>query len=469
MSRPGPHLRTPDAPDEATPLSTVAKGLVPFPDDFAARYLARGSWLPVSLAQSFREAAQTWPHRTALICDGTEWTYAELDARTDVRAAGFVQLGLAPGSTVLLQLNNSADAVLTWYALLKAGLIPVCSLSIHRQHEINDIAAQTRPGAHIVDADNPRFDLVQLALDTAAQASSDRLILMEGERDGADATSLAHVDTLVPLEHARDVVDGIQQSLQPQDVAVFQLSGGTTGTPKVIPRLHAEYWFNAVAYARRLTWDETARVAYIGPFIHNAGIICGVHGPHSVGAAAILGRPDLELVYDLLADTEATDVVLGPFAYDVATDPRLASAAGLRRMLFSGKKVPPEHFVALRDRGIWSGQLFGMGEGLCLVTPLDAPEQARMTTVGTPPGRRRRGPHPRPGQRGPARRRRGRRAVRPRVVHAARLLQRPGAQPPCLHLCGLLPHRGPSSGAGHRRCHVLHDGRAHQGHDQPRR
>ena len=387
MSRPGPHLLAPTEPAATTLVSSassLAQGLVPFPDDVVSRYLENGSWLHDSLAESFRQSARTWPERIALICDDVQWTYAELDALADRRAAGFNALGLRPGSAVLLQINNTADAVLTWYALLKASLIPVCTLSIHRQHEISEIARQTAPVAHIVDADNPRFDLVQFALEMKVDAGSDRLILIEGSSDADGATALVHVDTLVPLEQARTIVDTIQQSLRPEDVAVFQLSGGTTGVPKVIPRLHAEYWFNASEYARRLTWDETARVAYIGPFIHNAGIICGVHGPHSVGATGILGRPDLELVYDLLSATGATDIVLGPFAYDVAVDPRLESATGLRRVLFSGKKVPPEHFAALRRRDVWSGQLFGMGEGLCLVTPLDAPETARMTTVGTP-------------------------------------------------------------------------------------
>jgi len=384
MPRPDPHLLAQTAPDEATPVSAVAAALVPFPEDVATRYLANGSWSRHSLAESFRRAAQAWPGRTALICDGTEWTYAELDARADRRAAGFNALGLAPGSAVLLQVNNTAEAVVTWYALLKAGLVPVCTLSIHRRHELAEIGRQTAPVAHVVDADNPRFDLVQLALDMAAEAAGERLVLTEGGRQVEGTTPLAHVDTQVPVEQARTIVDAIQQSLRPVDVAVFQLSGGTTGIPKVIPRLHAEYWFNASEYARRLGWTETARVAYIGPVVHNAGIICGLHAPHSVGATAILGRPDLELVHDLLGAAGATDIVLGPFAYDVAIDPRLAAAPGLRRVLFSGKKVPLSHFAALRDRGIWSGQLFGMGEGLCLVTPLDAPEIARMTTVGTP-------------------------------------------------------------------------------------
>jgi 2,3-dihydroxybenzoate-AMP ligase len=184
---------------------------------------------------------------------------------------------------------------------------------------------------------------------------------------------------------ARTVVDAVQARVGPADLGVLQLSGGTTGTPKLIPRLHAEYWFNAVAYARRLGWSMEDRVAYIGPVVHNAGIVCGVHGPHSIGATAVLGAPDTgEALFALLERTAATDIVLGPFAYDVALAPELTRARGLRRVLFSGKKVPERHFARLRDLGVWSGQLFGMGEGLCMITPIEAPEEVRLTTVGTP-------------------------------------------------------------------------------------
>ncbi len=368
--------------DDAGITSTT--GLTPFPPEVAQAYLADGSWSRLSLAQAFRASAESWPDRIALVCEDVTWTYAELDALADRRAAGLLSLGLAPRSAVLLQINNTPGAVLTWYALLKAGLVPVCSLAIQRQHEIGEISRQTAPVAHIVDADNARFDLVDFALGLQLGTGDPVRVLTVGDRRVDGATPMTEIDSIVAAGEARHVVDSVQEELQPEDVAVFQLSGGTTGTPKVIPRLHAEYWFNAREYARRLGWTEAARVAYIGPVVHNAGIICGVHGPHSVGASAILGPPDVEQVYELLARAEATDIVLGPFAYDVAIDPRLERATDLRRVLFSGKKVPRQHFAALRDRDVWAGQLFGMGEGLCMVTPLEAPEEARLTTVGTP-------------------------------------------------------------------------------------
>lgn len=363
------------------------ESLVPFPPAVAARYLQEGVWRRLSLAQEFRAVAERYPDRPALVCGDVHWSYAELDAAADRRAAALLRLGLEPGGSVLLQVSNTADTVVTWYALLKAGLVPVCTLAQHRRHEIREIGRQTHPVAHIVDAATGTFDLVAFALEQSTDAEKPWRVLVQGANRGplpAGASDIDLLDDDIDPIQARRTVDGVQDNLSAENVAVFQLSGGTTGVPKVIPRLHGEYWYNALQYAAVLRWTQQDRIAYVGPIVHNAGIICGVHGPHSVGAAALIGTPDLHSLYQLLTEEHASDIVLGPFAYEAALDPRLAAVHGLRRVLFSGKKVPRQYFAALTERGVWAGQLFGMGEGLCMITPLDAPDESRVASVGVP-------------------------------------------------------------------------------------
>ena len=177
----------------------------------------------------------------------------------------------------------------------------------------------------------------------------------------------------------------MQAGLDPDSVAVFQLSGGTTGVPKVIPRRHAEYWYNARAYAARLGWDEQSRVAHLIPIIHNAGIVCGVHAPHSVGACLLLGTPDAAASLPLLISEKVTDILVGHAHYDAVADRGVAALAGsVIRLVLSGTKVPPGLFGKIEALGVWSGQLFGMAEGFFALTEVSAPRQARLATVGTP-------------------------------------------------------------------------------------
>ena len=431
--------------------------LVAYPPEVVREYRAAGLWGDRTIADEFHAVAAAHPDRHAVVALDGRLTYRELDERTDLLAAGLAARGLAPGDPVLFQVTNRLGSVVAWYGALKAGLVPVCTLAAHRGHEIGEISRRVGAVAHLVEA-----DLVGFAREQQRDHPTLRAVLVLDELAGL----VAELDPGA----ARKAVEGIQAGLDPDGVAVFQLSGGTTGVPKVIPRLHAEYWYNAAAYARSWGWTPDTRVAHLIPIIHNAGVVCAVHAPHSVGACLVLGTADLDASLPLMARERATHVLLGHGHFGAVAHPGFAAAAAaLTQVVLSGAKVPPALFDDLERRGLWSGQLFGMGEGLFLTTRPGAARRARATTVGTPlsphdeirvlePGTEAEVPDGEVGElccRGP--------------VHAARLLRRAGAQRARLHLRRLLPHRRPRRDhAGRRRALRRHRG-PHQGPDQPRR
>ena len=59
-------------------------------------------------------------------------TYEELDRRSDALALGLVEAGLEPGDPVVFQMGNELETVVACYGVLKAGLVPVCSIPNHR-------------------------------------------------------------------------------------------------------------------------------------------------------------------------------------------------------------------------------------------------------------------------------------------------------------------------------------------------
>ncbi len=351
--------------------------LVPYPPEFVARYREAGLWGGRTIADEFHAVAQAHSERLAVVGLDARLTYRELDTRSDLLAAGLADLGIEPGGPVLFQVTNRVEAVVAWYGVLKAGLVPVCTLAAHRGHEIGAISRRVGAVAHLVEGGTRGFDLVGFAAEQQAGHPTLRHVLVLGE--------LAALGAGPEPVTARKVVDGIQQGIHADDVAVFQLSGGTTGVPKVIPRLHAEYWYNAAEYARSWGWTPETRVAHLIPIIHNAGIACAVHASHSVGACLVLGTADLDVSLPLLADAGATHVLLGHGHFGAPMHPAFdAAARTLTQVVLSGTKVPPALFDDLERRGLWSGQLFGMGEGLLLTTRPGAPRAARATTVGTP-------------------------------------------------------------------------------------
>ncbi|MGY1770836.1 (2,3-dihydroxybenzoyl)adenylate synthase [Blastococcus sp. SYSU D00813] len=366
-------------------MTAIREAAPGHPAEAVAAYRRAGLWGTRTLAQELRRVAAEHPVRDALVTAAGTLTYAELDARTDRIAHGLGALGLRPGDPVVFQVTNREESVLAWYAVLKAGLVPVCALAFHRAHEISQISRLVGAVGHLVEAGTGGFDLVAFGREQAEGHPTLRCLVALGAPEGSGVDRLEDLGRDVDPAVARAWVDDVQAGLDPDDVAVLQLSGGTTGVPKVIPRRHAEYWYNAAAYARTWGWDETSRVAHLIPLIHNAGIVCGLHGAHSVGGCLVLTTPDLDQALPLMARAGATDVLLGHGHYGAVEHPAFdAAAAALRTVVLSGAKVSEALFGRFEERGLWTGQLFGMGEGLFCVTPPGSPRAARNHTVGTP-------------------------------------------------------------------------------------
>ncbi|MDV8005312.1 (2,3-dihydroxybenzoyl)adenylate synthase [Rhodococcus sp. IEGM 1318] len=363
--------------------------LVPFPEERARRYRDSGAWSSDPTGRRLHQIATRFPDRPAVIAAEGQMSFAELDRRTDQIAAALIRLGLRRLDPVIFQLTNRLETVLAWYGCIKAGLVPVATLAAHRMHEIGHVSRKVGAVAHLVEAGLPSFDLVEFAREHAAGHPTMRHIISVGDvasNDRDEVTRLEDLGLDIDPHTAHAVVEQIAIQTDPSDVAAFQLSGGTTGVPKVIPRIHAEYWNNALLYADSLGWDENSRVAHLIPIIHNAGISCGLHAAHSVGACLILATADASVAFDLMIRSGATEVLIGHGHYQAVMTPEFDLAAvSLKRIILSGAKVPHELFERVDDGAErWAGQLFGMAEGLFTVTPLDAPAQARLTTVGSP-------------------------------------------------------------------------------------
>lgn len=361
--------------------------VVPYPEDVAERYRAAGVWGGRTIPQELRAMAQARPADLAMATPTDTLTYAQLDAQTDRIAIGLRDLGLVPGERVILQFTNTPWAVLSWYGLLKAGLVPVATLAQHRHHEIAEISRQTEPAAHLVQADFPGHDLLALAGEIAAGQPSLRVLLTLGADPAPEgAVALESLLRAGPEDaaEAQRIVDAIQEGVDPDSVAAMQLSGGTTSVPKVIPRLHAEYWFNARAYADAIGLGPGAAVAHLLPVVHNAGIVCGVHAAHSTGACFALSPHDAEGMKALARQVPLTHMMIPPpIAKHILEDPGLRESLGtLTSAIWVLGRLSDPVIASFETDTCRIVQMFGMGEGLCLVTPRDAPVEIRHRAVG---------------------------------------------------------------------------------------
>ncbi|MDQ2940383.1 MAG: long-chain fatty acid--CoA ligase, partial [Actinomycetota bacterium] len=106
-----------------------------------------------SIAEDLSRWAASDPDRTALIVGEREYSYGELDQRTDRIAAGLRERGVQRGSRVAIMLPNGIDAVIAIQATLRAGaaIMPVNPTAKHDR--VSDLLRRSEAATLICDAE----------------------------------------------------------------------------------------------------------------------------------------------------------------------------------------------------------------------------------------------------------------------------------------------------------------------------
>lgn len=357
--------------------------LVLYPNEDVEDYRARGYWRHMSLPQELLEAADRHADRIALVTPEVQWSYAELAERARHFGAGLrVSTDLNPGEAVMFQMGNVAETLVAYIGALIAGVRPVCTLAQHGSREIGSLAEHLGARVTIVQADYGRGENLKVARELHSAGTLSTVIVARGDAIGDGPT----------LEQL--VEDGSRAStpepVHPEQIAVFQLSGGTTGLPKVAPRQHEEYVYNSRAWAQALHWGPDTRILYPLPIMHNAGIALAVQPAFLSGSTLILApSASVPQLLDLIESERPTSMPLVPpaLAVRMLEEPRSRQIdlSTIEQFLVGGQALPTEVSERLRDElGIRVRQMFGMAEGMFLLTPDSATEDVRHCTVGAP-------------------------------------------------------------------------------------
>ncbi|WP_063004808.1 (2,3-dihydroxybenzoyl)adenylate synthase [Nocardia salmonicida] len=365
------------------------EGYVPFPEAAAKEYRAAGYWAGRTLGDLLRDTARSQPQRPAVLSDAGTQTYAELDAAADRMAHGLLALGINPGDRVIVQLPNIPEFATALFGVLRAGIIPVLTLPAHRRVEIEHLAALSEAVAYLVPDQLGDFDYRELAATVRQAVPSLRHVLVAG--DPGTGTSEADGSTagFVALDSVAREGDSLP-TVDPSDIAVMLVSGGTTGLPKLIARTHDDYVYNATASARVCELGPEDVYLATLPAAHNFPLACpGILGTVATGGAiAFTLDPSPEAAFAAIEKhgVSVTGVV-PPLAqlWSAAVDWEEADLSSLRLLQVGGARLAE---VNARDvepaLQCTLQQVFGMAEGLLNYTRLDDDKELVCTTQGRP-------------------------------------------------------------------------------------
>ena len=364
-----------------TPISDHT---VPWPDAEAERFAAAGYWAGTPLGELLRAVAARTPDAPALIDGDLRLSHAELSARSGTAAARLLDLGITPGQRIIVQLGNGWEFVVLALACLRIGVVPVMALPAHRRAELTYLAQHAEATAIAVPDRLRDFDHQRLAHELGPAVGPPWQVLVAG-----DDIAPGSVDLRALCGPGAERPEAGPPGSR--EVAVFLLSGGTTGLPKLIARTHDDYAYNA---------RRSAEVAGVGPDTgylvslpagHNFPLACpGILGTLLAGGRVImLPSPEPVRAFATIAAEGVTHTAVVPAVaarwLEHATEHGGRELTSLRVLQVGGARLADNLARKIRPvLGATLQQVFGMAEGLLNLTRLDDPDDIICTTQGRP-------------------------------------------------------------------------------------
>jgi 2,3-dihydroxybenzoate-AMP ligase len=356
------------------------QGVVPFPPEFARRYREKGYWQDKSLAEEFAVVFRNYADRVALIDGDRQYTYRRIDQLSDNLALNLLELGLKPLDRVVPTLPNIAEFVLLYFALQKIGGIPIAALVTHRFAEINQFVALSGATTCVYPERQGDFEFEPTIrrVQEANPSLKFRLPL-------STLKSLIEKPARLPRSRLSDI------KLDPTDPCIFQLSGGTTGIPKLIPRTHNDYAYNSKTAARVCAVTGESVLLLALPIAHNLPLACpGIQGYFFQGGRVVLSpttRP--EEMFRLIDKHRVTHIKVVPaLLIRLINDPSIGKydLSSVRLIQSGGQRMQPE--VRLKTHELIPSSFvqenFGMSEGMLFFVRLDDPLEVKLETCGRP-------------------------------------------------------------------------------------
>ncbi|AXY57417.1 2,3-dihydroxybenzoate-AMP ligase [Acinetobacter chinensis] len=359
----------------------LREGIVPYPPEFVERYIAKGYWQGQTISQFFDDCVQKYATRTAIICADCHITYAELAQKVNLFAVYLAQKGYQTGDSVVIQLPNIAEFFIAYFASIRIGMRPVMSLPAHRYAEVSHFIGQTEARLYICAEQHMGFDYRTLARECQSRCPSLQQVIVIG--NAAEFDAWPELSTV-----ANRYV--ITAEITARQVAFFQLSGGSTGTPKLIPRTHDDYLYSVRASAEICQLDENTRMLMILPVAHNFSLSsAGSLGLFFAGGTLVLARePSPETCFELIQTHKVTHVALVPAlaakwveavqqgARNIFADLEVVQVGGARLPDALARQLIEDYDCCLQ-------QVFGMAEGLVNYTRYDDSVETIISTQGS--------------------------------------------------------------------------------------
>ena len=242
-----------------------------------------------------RSAVRRFPRHTALIFEGKKLSYRKLNHEANRFANALLSLGLGPGARVVLLMPNIPQMVIGFFGTLKAGMVAVFTPPMTEPEEVvkilRDVDASllviVKPSAGLARQIQESVGIPHIVLtDPGAYASIPKKLVSRWHNRGLDMPGAIRLVRWLMSQSWRSPV----LEVSPDDTAVIQFTGGTTGVSKGVTLTHRNLVANALQTRHWMPDAKEGQERFLSalPFSHSYGLTTALTVPVTLGATIIL-------------------------------------------------------------------------------------------------------------------------------------------------------------------------------------
>ncbi|MEW6683910.1 MAG: long-chain fatty acid--CoA ligase [Nitrospirota bacterium] len=247
-------------------------------------------------------SASRFPSHTALVFYGRRYTYLDVERATNRFANALSRLGVRKGDRVAVMLPNTPQAVIAYYGALKIGAVVVQVNPLYVEREIEQQVRDAEARVLVaLDLFYPRIDPIRVSsgLETVIVTSVKDalpwhlalLYPLKAWREGTRVT----IPKTPPVYRFEAMLaasgdEAPRTEVGPEDLALLQYTGGTTGVPKGVMLTHRNLVANTMQCRAWMPSLRDGQEVFLGviPFFHVYGMTACMNLAIATGGSIVL-------------------------------------------------------------------------------------------------------------------------------------------------------------------------------------
>ena len=367
----------------------LLEGVPPYREEDIQKYISKRWWRGMTLGDILDRAADMHPNKEAFVDKISRYTYGQAREKVDKLAISLMQLGIKPLDRVLIQLPNWNEFVFAFFACQKIGAITVLLIERYRHFEIDRLINLTGATAWIVPKSTKKIDFIPIVNDVVKDHPEiNKVITVRGT---VDQPGFYSMETLIDAGELtpENLAELAKRNPDPMQVAHMGPTGGTTGAPKIVPRLHNSLVCGVESCS--MSWDQHCEDVNLlaGTIGHDLSFTKGFLGAVlTQGKVIFQSNLDIESICKTIEKEKVTTIVWVPtlakrlVQYD---DLHKYDLGSLRKMHSGGGASHPDlvrDVIDKLDMKFYNG--YGGTEGMTCITRTIDDYHTVCCTVGRP-------------------------------------------------------------------------------------